>query len=361
MKKYIIILFLILMSHVGFSLCSGTPYCVNNTPYALYSYNISGLGTDIWNGLNCEINITDSSGSTLVYREPMTSIRGRHTWTVNDSLPVSDLAYTTFVNCSGNGTAYMYEDFYKVENNIFSYLTDINDTTKSTQNAVNNVLGNITEIKTNLTNIYTLMLSMSSDIDDIIIDLDSVALNVSNLVSFSVSINDTSAENNQILYEILSALDGNFTIVIDNLSTLNLTVDGDYIANLTRDRILLADIIEFSLSDSGTTYGTGLGKSESSTLTANAVLGGVAYASPSDVLAVCLDNSTLQLSLDSTRCIDGNCINLERNSTVTCQFGCNSETYPNECNPSPFQTNLLIVIVLFVLVAIVAVSVYKLK
>lgn len=228
-----------------------------------------------------------------------------------------------------NNTVYINMDKL---NQVITIVTGINSTANSIQTTVENIQNDVTEIQGNITNVFG---------------------NLTELISFSVQINTTTQQNQELLNQILANLDANITIILDNLSL---------IPNATQimEEILLADVVEFSLSDSTNTLGTGINLEEKgSTLTANAVFGGVAYAAPQDVVTACLDNSTLQLSLNSVRCVNGNCIDIEKNSTITCQYGCNNEVFPNECNAAPFQTNLYVVIALVVIMIGIAVAIKK--
>lgn len=78
------------------------------------------------------------------------------------------------------------------------------------------------------------------------------------------------------------------------------------------------------------------------------------FAIPEDVSAICGVNDTLTFRVDTIRCVNNVCSQIQRNSTVTCPFGCNDRSVPNECNGSPFQVNIafyaaIIVIILFLI------------
>ena len=67
----------------------------------------------------------------------------------------------------------------------------------------------------------------------------------------------------------------------------------------------------------------------------------------------CVSNTTLQITVNDTRCIDDVCKDFSRSTSEFCTYGCDSEL--NTCNPSPLTTNLIVmgIIILFVIVAFV--------
>jgi hypothetical protein len=71
---------------------------------------------------------------------------------------------------------------------------------------------------------------------------------------------------------------------------------------------------------------------------------------------VCVNDSLIHV-LTKERCIDTDCVTISENMTEYCQFGCNNETYPNECVQSPFQINFMVVVVLLVIFLIIAIAV----
>ena len=264
-----------------------------------------------------------------------------------------------------NGTVYRIE--FKVDNltfpDVLAYLSAINITQNQILNAVLNI--NLTQEQQNLIldSINSTVNLNSNKLDDVLVYLGDINVTVSgnniiltsinqtanSISTYVVSINTTVYQNQQLLFDILDAIEGNATIIM-NVSAVNITaiVEG----------VLQADVVEYAMTDSTTTYGTGVRLAENPT---GSFLGGVAYASPNDVITTCSSNDTLVSTLKSVRCVNGNCVDIERNSSAVCQYGCNSEVFPNECNASPFQTNFFVVIILLVIIMIVAVAIYKFK
>lgn len=79
------------------------------------------------------------------------------------------------------------------------------------------------------------------------------------------------------------------------------------------------------------------------------------YASNGNgVTTSCTANNTLLSQFSQIRCVNNVCSTIQFNSTDICQYGCATDEFPNHCNVSPFQSNLIIfsamIIVIFLLV-----------
>ena len=66
----------------------------------------------------------------------------------------------------------------------------------------------------------------------------------------------------------------------------------------------------------------------------------------------CSDNTTLSIAVNDTRCIDDVCKEFSRSTSEVCAYGCDSTL--NICNPSPLNTNLLVIGIIIVFVIVIA-------
>ncbi len=78
-------------------------------------------------------------------------------------------------------------------------------------------------------------------------------------------------------------------------------------------------------------------------VTAN-IMGYTAYSSPEveSTYSVCIDNTTLLHTFNTTKCFLGNCFPIESNTTEVCTYGC----HVDRCNPAPFDRTLFIFLVM---------------
>ncbi|MBU1613641.1 hypothetical protein KKC87_04440 [Patescibacteria group bacterium] len=64
----------------------------------------------------------------------------------------------------------------------------------------------------------------------------------------------------------------------------------------------------------------------------------------------CVDNETLSVQFNETRCIDGICKEFSRDTLQYCNFGCDSVT--QTCSPDSFTVNMYLVggFILFIII-----------
>lgn len=293
---------------------------------------INSNNTDILNAI-LEINLSQQQQTILLE-------------TINNTL--TDFNYTTITKIDDLLFLAQQINVTIINNSLIlnGYMYDINKT----------VINNQEKLDQLLLNLQSVNLSIHDQLNLMQLDIIEIENNLTSIASFVVRINLTTEQNQQLLNQIISTLNGNFTLILDNLT--NITIND---TQLIKD-LLMADVFEFSIQDAGTTYGTGLGKQDDGlTITAASIFGGVAYAAPNDVLSLCLDNQTLQHSIATIRCVEGDCVTIQKNSTIICQYGCNPESIPNECNPAPFQSNMYLVIFFIIVLVGIAVAIGKLR
>lgn len=71
------------------------------------------------------------------------------------------------------------------------------------------------------------------------------------------------------------------------------------------------------------------------------------------VVSTCLANDTIMNSVTVLRCVNNACQTITANATHTCQFGCNSKNNPNQCNPAPFQVNVMLLVIILLAVVFI--------
>ena len=81
------------------------------------------------------------------------------------------------------------------------------------------------------------------------------------------------------------------------------------------------------------------------------------FAQSNGVSTVCIDNTTLQSSIERVRCVtiglNTQCATIAENVTLTCPNGCDTSVYPNVCTATEFEANLVFLfIVIFVLIGL---------
>lgn len=185
--------------------------------------------------------------------------------------------------------------------------------------------------------IYSLLQTVDTNVFLNGLAINNVNNNVINLTNLVQHINLTTEQT----YSLLQNL------TVGNISVIAITNN-----TAIAEAVWLADVEEFQVSPASAAFPV-----------TGSVLGGVAYAAPSDagVNAICVDNSTLMNFVVRTRCVNNICNTLQTNATIQCQYGCNMNEVPNYCNPSPSQTSWYFFIIIAAILVVVIIAVAKLR